>query len=334
MNEFYLILGIALVLLGIIDALWTTLWVDGSSGPLSSTLTTGIWWVTRNTFGQKNHRLMSLNGPLTLIGIVVTWVVILAAGWTLVLGGTPDSLEHTHHAGLITWTDRIFFVFYAMFTMGNGDFVPRQGIWQLVAAMMTATGMITVTLAISYILSVLSAVVHRRSFASQISALGASGEQIVENAWTGEDFGKLDSVLRDLSSQLATLTEQNMAYPILYYYHSENPSRASAIAIAHLHEALLILSYAVAPEHRPDQISLRLARETVGSHLDALHTAFIEPAEQTPARPNLERLRELNIALVRDDEFDDALRQERSRRKKLQALIVKARWRDEKVHAG
>lgn len=79
-------------------------------------------------------------------------------------------------------TGRIYFVAYTMFTMGNGGFTPKEGAWQIVTSLTTTSGMRLVTLVVSYVLSVRSAVVQKRSFAGQANALSKWSEDFVVRA--------------------------------------------------------------------------------------------------------------------------------------------------------
>ncbi len=40
--------GLALVLVTFVDALWTTLWLEGAAGPLTARLSTGLWRAARS----------------------------------------------------------------------------------------------------------------------------------------------------------------------------------------------------------------------------------------------------------------------------------------------
>jgi len=53
--------------------------------------------------------------------------------------------------------------------MGNSDFTPTDGTWQIATSLTTASGMLFVTMGVSYVLSVLGAVVDKRSFASTVN---------------------------------------------------------------------------------------------------------------------------------------------------------------------
>lgn len=139
------------------------------------------------------------------------WVGLLWAGWTFVFAGGGQSALIDTRDPPVTWTGRIYFVAYRLFTMGNGDFSPADGIWQIVTGLTTASGMLFVTMSVLYILSVLSAVSRKRSFAMGVTGIGTRSEIFVENGWDddAEDFHEFDLPLDTLSTQLDMLAEQH-----------------------------------------------------------------------------------------------------------------------------
>lgn len=171
-NLVFLVLGIGLLVLAVVDLLWTTLWVDGGAGPLSSRLTTWVWRGLR-TVGTQHERVLSLAGPLILTLTLAMWFGLMWAGWTFTFASGENVLIDAIDHGPVSWTGRVYFVAYALFTMGNGDFAPVDGVWQIATALTTASGMLFVTLGASYVLSVLGAVTKKRSFAGSIVGLGA-----------------------------------------------------------------------------------------------------------------------------------------------------------------
>jgi hypothetical protein len=263
MNVGYLGLGVLLLVATVVDQLWTALWVDGGAGPLSSRLTT-VTWRTLRRIGSARSRLLSLSGPLVLVLTLGVWVGLLWAGWTFVFaGGGQQALIDTRDAQPVTWAGRIYFVAYTMFTMGNGDFTPADGVWQIATALTTASGMLFVTMSVSYVLSILGAVTQKRSFATGVTGIGTRSEVFVETGWDdAEDFHELDLPLDTLSTQLDTLMEQHQAYPILHYYHSEQAKQASAVDVAVLDEALTILECGVPDDHHPNEALLDTPRSS------------------------------------------------------------------------
>ncbi len=68
---------------------------------------------------------------------------------------------------------KIYFAGYTIFTLGNGDYQPLGG-WRIVTVIANATSLIIVTLSISYLIPLLSAVVEKRVLAGRISPLPTS----------------------------------------------------------------------------------------------------------------------------------------------------------------
>ena len=236
--------GVFLLVSVVVDMFWTTLWSDGGAGPLSSRLTSATWYGLRAVGGRRS-RLLSLAGPLALGLTLAMWIGLIWAGWSFVFASGDPALVDNRQNGPISWTARTYFVAYTMFTMGNGDFTPVDGVWQLVTSVTTASGMTLVTLGASYVLSVLGAVVDKRSFASTVTGIGNRSEAFVRSGWDGDDLHELDLPLDTLSSELSTLAKQHEAYPILHYYHSEGQRDSSAVAVAVFDEALTLLRFGV-----------------------------------------------------------------------------------------
>jgi hypothetical protein len=324
-NPAYIGVGIGLLVVAVVDLLWTTLWVDGGAGPLSARLTTGIWRGFR-TIWREHSRKLSLAGPTILVVTLVTWIGLIWAGWTLVFAGGETALIDTRNAEPVTWTGRIYFVAYTMFTMGNGDFTPGGSVWQIAAALTTASGMLFVTLGVSYVISVLGAVAQKRSFAGSVTGLGTRSEAFVRNGWDDGSFHGLDLPINTLSSELDLLAEQHNSYPILHYYHSEQEETSSAMAVAVFDETTTLLRHGVPERNRPNQALLEDASSSVDGHLETLSGAFIHPADEAPPPPDLDRLREAGIPTVSDEAFTDAIEDRSERRRMLLGMVTADAW--------
>ncbi|NUB92553.1 two pore domain potassium channel family protein [Haloterrigena sp. SYSU A558-1] len=327
MEPLYLVVGIVLLIAGFVDILWTTLWVDGGSGPLSGRLTTGVWHALRTVTGEHNKAL-SLAGPLILTLTLAMWIGVIWIGWTFVFASYPLALVNTHTGGTADWAGRFYYVAYTMFTDGNGDYTPVYGgdVWEIASALTTATGMAFVTLGVSYVLTVLGAVSDKRSFASTVTGLGHRSEALVRTSWDGEDFQGLDLTLETLASDLSTLAEQHKAYPILHYYHSEKDDRASAVAVPIFDDALAIFEYGIPDDRSLDPAIIENGRSSARSYVETLDTAFIDPAEEVPPSPDLDRLREDDIPTVSDEAFADELEELTEHRRHLLGVVRADAW--------
>ncbi|WP_137288150.1 potassium channel family protein [Natronorubrum halophilum] len=327
MDALYLLVGLVVLAAVIVDILWTTLWVDGGSGPLSARLTTWTWRGLR-AVGGDHPRALSIAGPLILTLTLAMWIALLWFGWTFIFASGEPALVGPHTGEPADWAGRFYYVAYTMFTNGNGDYSPTTGTWEIASSFTTATGMAFVTLGVSYVLTVLGAVSEKRSFASGVTGLGERSEAFVRAGWNGDDeeFRGLDLPLESLSTQLSLLADQHKAYPILHYYHSERGTRASAIAVPILDEALTLFRHGVSADARPNPALVENARSSVDSYLDTLGTAFIDPADEVPPEPELERLREEGIPTVDDEELADALESLTERRRKLLGVVRADAW--------
>jgi hypothetical protein len=325
MNWLLLLAGIGITFWAIIEGLWTTLWIDGSSAPLTTRLTSGIWQGWKAIFTNRRHTALSLAGPLVLIITIVSWILFIWLGWSLIFAADRGSLQSSEGEIPDFW-GRMWYVAYTMFTVGNGDYLPQGSGWQLASAFVAFSCMRMVTLSITYIFQIISAVVTKRSFASQITSIATEADAYVKAQWTGEGFGAMELQLNALSGQLDTLNEQHLAYPILHYYHAKNPNKSSAIALPVLDDALIIIGDCVEKQYRPALTLLMGCRSSIGSYMDTLQAAHIQAAAETPPLPSWEKLREAGVPLCDKRAFEQVFREREDRRKLVLGLTQNAAW--------
>lgn len=325
MTVAYLVLGVVLLGGALVDVLWTTLWPDGGAGPLSGPLTTVLWRLIRRA-GRVWDRAPSLAGPIVLALTLAMWISLLWAGWVFLFASDPASLTPKTGTG-VSWNGRIYFVAYSMFTMGNGDFSPAGGWPQIATALTTATGMVIVTLSVTYLLSVIPAVAQKRSFAAAVTGLGERPEDLVTLAWNGRDFHALDLTLDTLSSQLSVLADKHKAFPVLHYYHAAERTDASAVAVSVLDETLTILDRGVTARGW-NPVTFQRARASVDSYLSTLHSAYLTAAPEAPPPPDLDRLRPAGIPTVDEERFLADLEETelRDRRRALLGVVHGDAW--------
>lgn len=321
---FYLAIGIGILTVAIIDLLWTILWSDKGAGPLSSRLMKAIWKGLR-TVSRGHSGALSMGGSVILSLNIVMWIGLIWAGWTFLFASGENALVHARSPESVTWAGRIDFVAQAMFTMGNGDFYPTSSSWQIATALATGTGILSVTLIVSYVISILGGVVEKRSFANSIMGIGNRSGSFVQTGWNGEDFHQFDQVLDTLASDLSHLAAQHKTHPILHYYRSKQEQNSQAMAIAVFDEALLLLQFGIPDESQPNDVLIEAARSNAQSYLYAF-TDTIEPADRAPPPPKLDHLRDAGIPTVSDQVFADTLDDTDERRRQLLAVIESTGW--------
>ncbi|MBM7647494.1 hypothetical protein JOC78_000415 [Bacillus ectoiniformans] len=317
MNEWYIVFGILILAAAAVDFVWTTLWVEGGAGPLTRRLSTGLWRAFVHL--TTNERLLSLAGPLILLATFTMWIGLFWCGWTLVFSSSSTSLVLSNTATPVSLADRFYFTGYILFTLGNGEIVPNGPIWQWITIFATATGMFSVTLSVTYLLNILTAVNQKRAFANSVTGIGETSIEIVESAWNQKDFHDLDLLLQSFSADLSKLVSQHQAYPILHYYRSESTQKSSVTAVCILDDALTLLG-CVPIEQQPNQLLMKETRSSIASYLHTLSTAHINPAKAAPPIPEYKNQLN-NLPIKSEEQIQKAFHTIEDRRKQLLGII-------------
>lgn len=319
--------GVLVLVLVFLDAFMTTLTLTSTAGPLTNRGLALIWrGLLRLHRMDRESRLLTAAGTVLLTVTVLVWVLGLWLGWALVFGGSGAVRESGggHHAGPV---DVAYFSGLTIFTLGSGDVVAASPGWRLVSAVASFSGLFLVTLAITYLISVVAAVVHRRSLAIQIRGLGEDAQGIVRNGWTGSGFsGIFEQQLIALVPVVVTSAEQHLAYPVLHYFHSPTRSLSTPLAVATLDDALLLMSEAVAEECRPDHNAVAPLRSAIWRYVETASTIGPTPRAGVPPTPGTRALKAADIPFVDEQQLGAALSREGERRALLNRLVVSDGW--------
>jgi hypothetical protein len=315
-----IIAGAVFIIAAMIDAIWTIVWVDGRAGPITRFYAAGarnvLWWI----IGAKHYALSAV-GPAVLVCSMGLWTAMVWGGWVMILSADSFALKHLHTGAGATLLERIIIVGASMATIGPGQFEPANPVWGVCIAMAGLTGFFIFGLVATYIISLFEAVVQKRSFASQVAALGETPEDLIINAWDGRSFRGFNLSLLSLSEMANLLTERHQAYPLLHYFHASKREQSVPVGIAVFDEAITILTNVVVEDCQPSPAILHSARASVRMFLDTGENAYIEVADEAPPRPNIGRLREAGIPVRPDEAFDAALATLEYRRRQLYGFV-------------
>lgn len=149
---------------------------------------------------------------------------------------------------------------------------------------------------------------------------------IVTRAWDGKGFDGLSGYLVQLTPMINMYAQRHLAYPVLHYFHGVDRRTAVAPGFAALHDALLILSSAVAPGQRPAAISIEPAQRALDGLLVMLRSDYIGAGADAPPAPQLGVLRAAGIPMVSDAQFEAAVRDADVRRALLRAYVKDSGW--------
>jgi hypothetical protein len=321
-----ILVGLALIVLALLDVAWTTTAAGSGAGPVTSRVADGLWRASLAVHRRRpSHRMLSVAGVAIVFAVLAVWIAMILAGWSMVFGVAPGAVRDATTGVPADFVDRLYFVGYTVFTLGIGDFVPGNGSWQLATILATGSGLVMVTLSITYLVPVASAVGGRREVAAYISSLGSNPSAIVGTAWDGSGFDGLDQHFVELTARLTTLRQQHLTYPVVHFFHSGNPVNSAPPNIANLAQALHLLARGVDPTVRlPPSILLPLER-ALDAFLDTLGETRLSPAEPVAPEP-LDDLRRIGVPTVADAEYAAAEEHTRRRRSVVAGLLVDDGW--------
>jgi len=236
-----LLLGSGLLLAAAWDVFITTLTLRGG-GPVASGATR-LAWNGLLALHRRGHwlGLLSLGGGLAVALSLGVWVILLAVGWGMVFAGLPGAVVDGSSGAPADLLSRLYFAGFNLFTLGVGDFRPSGTLAQALTVAASASGLLGITLAITYLGPVVSGGVSRRALAGEISLLGQTPREIIA-AGLDQGAGPFASRLQGLGPAILEMAEKHLAYPVLDYFHSPDPRLALPLRLAGLYEALLVLA--------------------------------------------------------------------------------------------
>lgn len=223
--------GAALVCAVLADVGDSILGDSGRGGWLTGRLGRAAWRAMLTNRRAGHHRPSALVGRVIIVATPLLWFVVAGAGFLAVVAAHPGSVR----AGDGTSTDLVekaYFVGYSMLTLGNGEYRPVSGTWQIVTILLTLTGFALITLAVTFIVPVVQAGTTRRQTASIIAAHGPTRCELARTI----DAGAVDPAM--LASQIVQLAEQHAAFPVLHYLHTAQEHRSAPAMLATLALAL------------------------------------------------------------------------------------------------
>lgn len=332
MNWFLVAAGAVLLAVVLADLVATTLLPRGA-GPLSGRLAGAVWRLLLALHGRgRAHRLLSYGGALILLLTFGIWTLLAWAGLSLLFLADPQGVVVASSGEPAAPWSRVYYAGYTLVTLGNGGFAPSGTGWQLLTVVGAGMGFFIFTLAVTYLLSVLSAVASKRQCADYLASLGHSPQGIVLRHWRDDDCSDLAAHASTLLTSVTTLSQQHLTYPVLHHFHASDRRHALVLQLAALDEALALIRHAI-DGCEATRRQLESLHDAIGAFL-AARPQPPEAAAGEPPPPSLAPLREAGVPLVAPERFAEALRRSADRRRRLRALVRSDGWRWDDVGAG
>jgi len=324
MEFILLITGIGLIILVSIDLLSTILLMNGG-GKISNFVSRNIW-NTLFKLSNENARssLLSKAGMIIIVSLFSTWILLIWLSFGLIYMFDPGSVIDTSTEINTNVAGKFYFVGYTISSLGNGDLKSGSDTWRIFSNVISMYGTFFITLSISYLIPVLSAVIKKRTLSGYIYQLGKTPEEILKNGWNGKDFSILYNHLNSLNTMILSHSERHLAYPILHYFHSTTPKYSAPLTLTILDEAISIQkTYKI--DDTPNSLHWEVLRSSMDSFIEVLGKYDITRELSYPPFSYEPGLKYLPINAT-TEEINLSISKMTQRRKSLHGMVRRDGW--------
>ncbi|GLC26983.1 hypothetical protein [Roseisolibacter agri] len=319
-------LGVVVTLVFLLDVFLTVLYARIGTGIVSPWIARLIWRTMRGIaapFGRRRGAVLSFCGPIILVAFLTVWTLGLTLGAALLIhpalgtgvrvseGPTPTDFVAALYAGGTS-----------LAITGSSEFSPQTSGWRLVYLFLSLVGTSVVSLTLTYLMQVYSALQRRNALGLQLHAQsGESADAAELLARLGPDgqFSGGYNNLSEVATQLTEVKEAHHHYPVLFYFRFSEPYySASRITLLALDTTTLIGSALSDDEYGwlPRSAAVAQLRRVSLMLLTSLEENFVthdapsgepQPDERTQERwrrrqaAAVRRLRQAGIATVADE---------------------------------
>ncbi|GBD50162.1 two pore domain potassium channel family protein [Methylopila sp. Yamaguchi] len=223
--------GAALTLVFLADIFLTVLYARAGTGLLAPYWIRAIWAAIRGVarlFGRRRRgAVLSLAGPLIVVSLIGFWAIGLTIGAALVIQPALGVAIRPSSGG--TPTDFVTALFVAgnsLSIVGGGGYSPQTAGTRILFLINALIGTSALSLVLSYLVQVYSALRERNTLALTIHLMtDSTGDAAVLLArlMPGGEIGNAPSELSNLARSLASTKEAHHFYPLLFYFRFEQP---------------------------------------------------------------------------------------------------------------
>ena len=171
----------------------------------------------------RRHHLLNLIGPLLLPLLIILLIALLVVGFAFIYyPRMPESFNIQAQAASSPSMASLYFSGITLTTVGYGDIAPHTTSMRLTALFESASGFALISLAITYLITVYSALERKRAVAISFyhqAEEGANVAAFITHHFVAGRFYSLDMTLRMATRDLQELLESHVEHPVIHYFH-------------------------------------------------------------------------------------------------------------------
>ena len=252
---------------------------------------------------DRREGLLAVYGPLSLLGLLVFWVMLLVAGWGAVWWGLRSAVT-----GVDGYLDALYFAGVGFFTVGFGDLVPTGGLARLLVLVEAFMGLLTMALVIGYLPTLYGAYSRRELQLLSLDDLSDEATTAIgflEASYASGGAAEVAASFAAWERWCDDVFDSHTAYPMLALFRSRQPGQNWLTALGVVLDAATIWVAAVQGSQVGTAARLwrRAAKMLQGFHgMPMVRTRAAQldgprPAEEALFRDAYQRLARLGVPL-------------------------------------
>jgi hypothetical protein len=237
MQTVQIAIGLTLIVLIFLDFFHTTL--SGNGFGIFSRIVNQI--LNRLILQNRNRKIFLYSGIIHLLVTTFIWLSLLFLGAFIVFTAGEEMVVNGTTGMPATRSEIFYYTSYVLSTLGIGDFVPGNDQSRILTGILAFSGFILITTGLTYLLSIINAVLSKKQLSFFISTIGEDVEELYQFFKTQEDLSSLVSDAGDLRQQILKNSSSYLAFPMSNYFLTKNHDSALIVQLARLYEVLMVV---------------------------------------------------------------------------------------------
>lgn len=244
MQVILIVLGLVILICAFLDFFHTTLSGRGFgkiSGFLNDSLSSLI-------LKDKSKILFKYSGFVHVVMTTFMWLFLLLLGIYIIFLSGDNMVVNSETQIPATYLERFYYTSYLVSTLGNGDFIPGNNLSRIFSGILSFSGFILLTTAMTYLLSVVNAVLQKKQLAFYFSTMGSNMGEFYEFFTVEDNLDNLTKKSSDIKRMIIQNASSYAFFPIIQYFLTKNKRDSAELQLARLNEVLMVVQNNYPPE--------------------------------------------------------------------------------------
>lgn len=256
-------IGILILLATFLDFFHTTLSGNGF-GIISAAVNDGL---STLILKDKSKLSFKYSGLIHILCTTATWLFLLLLGIYLIFISGDMMVIHATSKMPATYVERFYYMCYVVSTLGVGDYIPGNDLNRFFTGIFSFSGFILLSTALTYLLSVVTAVLQKKQLALFLSSMGANISELYEFFTTEDNLELLSEKSTEIKKLIIQAASNYVFFPVIQYFLTEKKRTSVELQLARLNEILLVLQNDFPPED-PNYQRVKSLRKSITYYLD------------------------------------------------------------------